>query len=654
MKELKTLNEALKACAQAGQRGITFIEGINNESTVSYEALHQRALQQLHYFQQQGLQAGDELILFLKNNEKFVDTFWACILGGIIPVPVAVGISDEHRSKLLRIYKRLNRPYLLIDQKSAELLQAYTNNQASTEYDNMTARMILLEDITLSDAVGQEHTPQADDLAFIQFSSGSTRDPKGVCLTHKNIIATVNGMGNHSRYTSDDISLSWMPLTHDMGIIGFHLNMVVFDMHQCIMATDVFSRRPLLWMQKAHEKRASILSSPNFGFKHYLKMHDSKDAHQLDLSCVRIIICGAEPISVDLSRQFIETLGAYGLNPGAVCMGYGLAEGTLGVAMAAIEQPFEYITVERDSLIIDQAVNYVDDTHPQAVRFPLEGYAIEGCQMRIANLDGIPLANGMVGEIQIKGDTVTQGYYNDSESNAGLFTQDQWLRTGDLGLLHEGKLAITGRLKDIIFVHGQNFYPHDLEGIILNTSEFELGKVVVAGVRKDDADHDDILACVLYRAELNDFIPHVKNIKLLINEQTGLEVTHVLPVTRIPKTTSGKVQRRFFAEAYIKGEYDSLIQDIEGLIAAPATSNNATDGLSEYAHKIKFVCDSLLPEKAIGVEDNFFEIGLSSLDLAQIHEKIDEFYPEVLDITDIFDHPTINALALFIQDKVAT
>ncbi len=652
MNNYKTLNAALKDHLR-DDLSVTFIEGINNEITISYQQLYERALRQLGCFQQRGLRAGDQLIFFLKDNPSFIEAFWACLLGGIVPVPVAVGISDEHRSKVFRIFKRLDQAYLLIDRKAAGLLSIYADkNGLQSEYTKLVEKTLLLEDMQPGEAYGDEHEPEENDLAFIQFSSGSTRDPQGVCLTHKNLITTVVDLGNRAQYTAQDISLSWMPLTHDLGLIGFHLNMIVFGMNQNIMATDVFSRRPLLWMQKTSEKRASVLSSPNFGFRHYLKLYESRDEHQLDLSCVRLILNGAEPISVSLCEQFLTTMQKHGLHRSAMYTVYGLAEAALAVSLPVPGAEFEYITVDRNSLNDAEPVQYVDKSHPQAVRFAIEGPPVERCALRIAGEDGQDYGQDTIGEIQLKGPNVTAGYYNDNEANQRLFTSDGWLRTGDLGLLYKGQVVVTGRLKDIIFANGQNYYPHDLEAIVLGVGALELGKVVVLGVRVNDNDHDDILVCILHRGDLKDFIPHIKEVKLAINEQTGLDVAHVLPVTRIPKTTSGKIQRRFFADAYLNGEYNEVIGQIHLLQNADQGVDKQQSGLSEYAHKIKFICDSLLPDKAIGLQDNFFEIGMSSLDLAQIHEKIDEFYPGVLDIIDMFEYSTIEALAGFIENKV--
>jgi acyl-CoA synthetase (AMP-forming)/AMP-acid ligase II len=651
MNPYKTLNEALRARA-TGDLNITFIEGVQNETSFSYKELYQRALKLLHYFQARGLQPGNELIFFLKNNEKFIEAYWACILGGIIPVPVAVGISDEHRSKIFRIFRVLKRPHLLTDGKSADLLQAYAQDAGlQAEQAAILAKTLLLEGIQLSGQAGREHMPGEKDLAFIQFSSGSTRDPKGVCLTHENLMTTMVDMGNRALYTPQDISLSWMPLTHDLGLIGFHLTMIVFGINQHIMATEVFSRRPLLWLQKAHEKRATLLSSPNFGYKHYLKMYETRADHELDLSCVRIIMNGAEPISVALCHEFLQAMAKHGLKRNTIYTCYGLAEAALGVSMPKPGGEFEYLEVDRNHLSPGDKIRPVDASSPDAVRFVIEGPPLDRCQARSGDAAGKDAGEEVVGEIQIRGPNVTAGYYNDEASNRELYTADSWLKTGDLGFLYRGQVVVTGRLKDIIFANGQNFYPHDIEAIALVCEGLELGKIAVLGVRRNDEDHDDVLVCIVFRGELRDFMPLARKVRLIINEQTGLDVTHVLPVQRIPKTTSGKVQRRFFADGYLRGEFDAVIGEMLQL-SGTVTIVAARDEISEYAHRIKFICDRLLPEKKLGLQDNFFEVGMSSLELAQIHEQIDSLYPGALDITDLFDHPTMETLAEFLRQKL--
>ncbi|MCK5336892.1 MAG: AMP-binding protein, partial [Gammaproteobacteria bacterium] len=282
MSNFNTLIEALEQHS-TDERSLTFIEGKDTETSITFKQLHQRALGMLYHFQKQGLKAGDELIIYLRNNEKFLDAFWGAIFGGIIPVPVAVGISDEHRSKMYKIYNKLQRPFIYTDEDNLARLKKYADeNKLEDEFSLLQQTAVLVEDTTDLSQQGEKHNAQADDVCFVQFSSGSTSEPKGVVLTHRNLVLNVLAKGEAGGYSKDDISLSWMPLTHDMGLIGFHINMIVCFMHHHIMSTELFSRRPILWLQKVSEKRASVICSPNFGYKHFLKAMGDKQIPNMD------------------------------------------------------------------------------------------------------------------------------------------------------------------------------------------------------------------------------------------------------------------------------------------------------------------------------------------------------------------------------------
>jgi acyl carrier protein len=245
----------------------------------------------------------------------------------------------------------------------------------------------------------------------------------------------------------------------------------------------------------------------------------------------------------------------------------------------------------------------------------------------------------------------TRGYFEDPEANAASFTADGWLRTGDLGLFHEGELYICGRAKEIIFVNGQNYYPHDLEAIAQRAPGLELGKVAAAGVRPRGAQTEELLVFVLHRAAMEDFLPLATQVARLLNEQTGLEVAAVVPVKRIPKTTSGKMQRHLLEEAYLAGDFDGELRELAALRAAQ--QGPAVGSRNDIEAKLKAICDAALPGKRVDTHDNLFEIGASSLKLIEIHEQIDREYPGKVDLTELFDFPTIAELAQHLQSKLA-
>lgn len=645
------LADALHAASETN-RGVTFIEARDQDTTVSYQELLNNAEKLLGLLQTRGLSAGDELILLLKDNRKFIEMFWACILGGIVPVPVATGISDEHRAKLFNIFSKLQRPHLYTEQ---EILQRLTNfaDSHDMQHDIATIRSktLLVDESDNINMRGTPHEVKPDDIAFIQFSSGSTSDPKGVVLTHANILANIKGISEAGKFSNDDISLSWMPLTHDMGLIGFHINMLACKMAQNLMPTELFSRRPLLWLQKASEKNASILCSPNFGYKHYLKALGDKAVENMELSGVRLIYNGAEPISIKLCNDFLARMADYGLKRESMYTVYGLAEASLAVSFPPPGDEFRAVYVHRDQLGINETVQFLDEYASEAVSFAIEGRPVPGCEIRIADEHNHTLGEDIVGAIHIRGPNVTSGYYLDEVSNATALVGDGWLDTGDLGFLHQGELIVTGRRKDIIFAHGLNYYPHDLEAIALQSGPLELGKVVVYGVRQNNADDDELLVFILYRGDISDFMPLVREVSHLINEQTGLEVNHVIPVKRIPKTTSGKLQRRVLGDAYLAGEFADIIQQINQL--HDQVQADVDGELSSMEAKLKKIIDQVVTDKNLGIHENFFDAGISSLALAEIHQRIDDTWPGEVDVVDLFDYQTIAEVAIFLEKKLA-
>src|SRR5271167_2853318 len=205
-------------------RAVTYVEGENAERRVLYGDIYSRAVGILHHLQAKGAQRGDKMIIFLSNNEQFLDGFWAAVCGGIVPVPLAVGISDEHRHKLLRVARKIGRPLLYTDAKSLERLQALAAEVGESELmAELKSRSFLVESISDISRQAKLYKAAPDDLAFIQFSSGSTSEPKGVMLTHGNLVANIAGADLVDRYAESDVGFSWMPLTHDMGLIGFYL-----------------------------------------------------------------------------------------------------------------------------------------------------------------------------------------------------------------------------------------------------------------------------------------------------------------------------------------------------------------------------------------------------------------------------------------------
>ena len=646
-----TLTELLEANRKIARR-ITYLEGESSERAVSFAELHERALGILHHLQRLGARRGDKLILFLNDNEPFIDAFCGAVLGGIVPVPIAVGISDEHRHKLLRIARKLGAPYLYTDRRTLERIGAFAETVGEQRtFAELARRVFLVDQLDDVSRAGKTYRAAPDDVAFIQFSSGSTSEPKGVVLSHRNILSNGLAVSELTGFTEDDVSLSWMPLTHDMGLIGFFIYMFANRMNIHTMPTELFVRRPLLWLTFAARKRATILSSPNFGYRHYLKVLGDRPVEGLDLSAVRLIFNGAEPISASLVGEFLERLAPARLKREAMFPVYGLAEASLAMTFPPVGEAYRTVSFDRHHLGVGEVARTVAADPLGSLELVSVGRAVPLSRLRITADDDRPLPDGTVGNIQIAGDNVTRGYYEDPEANAAARTPDGWLRTGDLGVIRDGGLYITGRAKEILFVNGQNYYPHDLESIAQRASGLDLGKVVVAGVRPPGAQTDQLVVFVLHRGGLEEFLVVAAEVTRLVNEHTGLEVAHVVPVNRIPKTTSGKIQRHLLESRFEQGEFSTELAELDAL--REARRGPASASLSEIEEKLRNICDAALEGKKLGRDDNLFEIGASSLKLIEIHEQIDREYPGAVDLTELFEFPTIAQLASHLENKLA-
>jgi len=649
MLEATTAVDLLHANTQCG-RVISYLEGEHDERRVTYAELTQRALAILHELKTKGGQRGDKMIVFVASNEQFIQGFWGAVLGAIIPVPIALGISDEHRHKLLRIVRKLGNPFLYTDAKTLDRLRTFATAAGEQAlFAKLEARTMLADQARDLLHVGCVETVSADDPLFIQFSSGSTSEPKGVVLTHGNVLANARGASIAAGFTENDIGLSWMPLTHDMGLVGMHLIMLANAIPQYFMPTELFIRRPLLWMEFASRVKATITTSPNFGYRHFLKVLAERAVDHWDLSNLRLVFNGAEPIARELCDEFMQRMAPAKLQRTAMYPVYGLAEASLAVSFPTPGSLYHSLALDRHHLNVDQLAVAARPGDCNATEFVAVGKAIPECEVRLCGESDQVVATDHVGHLQIRGANVTRGYYDDPEINAQSFTADGWLRTGDLGLYKDGELYITGRAKDIIFVNGQNYYPHDLEAIAHEVPGLELNKVAFAGVRTDKSPTDELTAFILHRGSMSEFLPMSAAVSHLINERAGLEVEHLVPVKRMPKTTSGKLQRHLLVQSFLDGEFDAELRELAALKLPPTQSVPITDG--SIAMRIKAICDSVLTDRTIGIDDNLFDVGVSSLKLVEIHEKIDQEFPGQVELTDVFDHPTIAELAKLLEQK---
>ncbi len=535
-------------------RGITFLQNDNSECFLSYLALLEGATRRLGGLQEQGFAPGQYALILLEDSREFVLTFWACILGGIIPVPASYPASSKvintSLSKLQAIWEVLERPLIISDHSLAE-----ARDEMETTLGISGLRILEAAKLDTAGRDGTHMLAGAHTPAMIQFSSGSTSVPKGTILTHDNLLTNIESIITSSRMSEDDRSLGWMPYHHDMGLIGFHLSTVACGINQFNMTPMKFVKRPTLWLDMIDKHRITFTGCPNFGLRLVSSRVKEEQLKSWDLSSLRLLYNGAEPISVKTMREFMDKFVHSGLQRSAMYPVYGMAEACLAVSFPRPgEEPLVH-SVNRERLVGESRIEAIGENNRHASLIADEGYPVTGMEIRIVDdASGAVVPQGTVGEIQIRGRNVTSGYINNPEATTRSY-QDGWLKTGDTGVVLNGRLSVIGRIKDIIFVNGQNFFAHDIEAVMEELDGVEPGKIAVCGWHDEQEGQERVGIFSTVRLQEQEIKPFYAKILRHVNEVIGIAVDYVSLIRSIPKTTSGKVQRFVLVEAFRKGEF---------------------------------------------------------------------------------------------------
>lgn len=643
-------------------KGISFILSAKEEIFCPYRDIYRKALKILGYLQSEGLKPKDKLVLQLGDNYDFIHVFWACILGGIIPIPVVADEKDEYRRKLYNILLVVKDGNVIGSEDALEKLKKFVEKE-NLDINLLSNNYITSEKALSSAEVGQVYMSNPEDIAFIQFSSGSTGTPKGVVLTHKNLITNIDAIASGIKLTSEDVIVSWMPLTHDMGLIGCHLSATAMDISQYTMNTMLFVKRPTLWLEKISEHKATLLASPNFGLKYSLIGLERGRNKNYDFSSIRLILNGAEPISIKASDEFIDKMSKYGLKENVMFPVYGMAEASLAIAFPKLnEGRMNRIIVDRDSLTIGKKIRYLDvDNNVNASCYVDEGFAVKNCKIRICDNEDMVLSNDMLGIIHIKGGNVSEGYYCNNDANLETRTSDGWFRTGDIGFFCNDRIVVIGRSQEMVIVNGQNYFSNDLELIASKIGKIVINKVAVCSSIDRETQTEKIIVFVVHRGDIKKFVPLIHSLREHFVKSIGIKLDYIVPVSQIPKTSSGKLMRFLLKERFENGSFLNVIEQCNALIEEEKLSKNPEyyEGLNNYEqnslysvqdveHKILSICHEVAPELNIGLFNNFFEYGINSLLLNQIAARLDEIFPNRITDEDFFKYSSVNKLSKYI------
>ncbi len=547
-----TVIDMLREAASQTERGFTFLDDDLAPRDYPFSAVAAEAERRGRLLRRAGLEPGDRIALVVPDGRDFVLTFLGAVRAGIVPVPMypplALGKMDGYLDTARRIMTAAGVKQLLTSKSMSALLWGLVPKVPSLEDLITTDRLAEGQD---APEVDLDARPiRADDLCFLQFTSGSTADPKGVMVTHGNLIANARaimteGLGAYG--DRGDRAVSWLPLYHDMGLIGFVISPLFTTVPVVFIPTLSFVKRPGVWMETMSKYQGTISFAPNFAFG--LAAKRARGVDKIDLSRVRVLGCGAEPIHAGTLRRFADAFAPAGLRGDALMPCYGMAEATLAMAFDRVDQPFGTVVIDRD--------RYEADGQAVPARDGLElvgcGRTFSGHQLGVMGPGEQLLPDGEVGEIVFRGPSVTPGYFgNEAATQAAL--QNGWLHTGDLGFMREGQIFVSGRMKDLIILNGRNYHPQAIEWEVEQLEGVRRGNVVAFST---SGEHSEQLAVAVEtkvtdpdaRAALEEAV------RVRVRQNLGVEVKHValIGAGALPKTSSGKLQRSRTRRAFEEG-----------------------------------------------------------------------------------------------------
>jgi acyl-CoA synthetase (AMP-forming)/AMP-acid ligase II len=495
-----------------------------------------------------GLKQGDKVIIATRYNRETIELLWGCFLLGAIPTilqpPMTFTGYNPSVVKLQDVFNQLDEPYIF--------LSAGVDDSGSLPEGKTKHREEL-------DCTGEYPEPLLNpgDLAFIQFSSGSTGDPKGIMLSHNNLMVNMDAIHIGLDLHYPDHIGNWMPLFHDMGLIGYHLTPMYSVSFQYHIETIDFIMNPGLWLNLMSREKISVTGCTNFALALVLRyLNRKKPVPDWDFSSMKALLNGAEPISVKIMLDFVDALAPSGFRPEAMMPVYGMAEATLAISFTPLMQPSVIKAFNSSLLDRENLAQPIDASDPSARLLAGVGVALNDVEIRIVNEKDQPVVEGTSGHIQLKGAGITKGYYNKPGSTAAVF-HGEWLRTGDIGFFFEGQLYISGRHKDIIFKNGRNYFANDLETMACTLADISYGKICFGAHTNKETGNDNVVAFLAGVPEQKG-AETFQRLRALLRSNLGITVDELVMIksNEIPKTSSGKLQRFKLMQRYMNGEFD--------------------------------------------------------------------------------------------------
>ena len=669
--DLPTLVQILRwrAVHEPNRRAFIFLRnGIREEGVLTYKTLHQKA-QDIAHALIKHYHPGDRALLVFPTGLEFITTFFGCLYAGLIPVPTPSPDPVRLKRTLprLRAIAENSQPSVILS-TSKIFLDVHDVSDPLYALGQVPWSLIdTYEEKCLGDGRGlKEFGNSPDAVAFLQYTSGSTNDPKGVMVSHANLMHQFKAQTTTGSFTSNSITLTWMPHFHDYGLISGLLHPVYVGCPAYVMSPLVFLKRPIRWLEAITRLKITHTGGPNFAYEACIRNSLPEHRALLNLQDWKIASCGAEPIRADTMQRFCELFSPAGFQAKAFTPCYGLAESTLLVSGKPLNEFPTVSFLERDAFERGWVVECFS-SHKHAKSVVGCGSVMEDMELLIVHPEEhVVCASDQIGEVWIAGPSITKGYWNRNEESKQTFQayvhdsgKGPFLRTGDLGFIRHDQLFITGRLKDLIIIHGTNHYPHDIE---LTVEECNSALRVGAGVAfsvTQDGEERLIIAHELERRErVGDLNQLASTIREAVADRHNLQAFTILFLRpgSIPKTTSGKVRREATKQAYLADELQVLEVSVVGktMVGHAASVDKALPGKMDNHPSFRELEALINGEvsRLLRVADGQFvrkeplrSLGFDSLMAVELKNRLETSLGISISLKDILSGPTIGELA---------
>jgi acyl-CoA synthetase (AMP-forming)/AMP-acid ligase II len=547
----ETVLDYLERAGRHPDGGLRFVDRAERDAWFGWGEVRERALAVCGGLLDLGLRRGERVALVFPTGIEFFDAFFGTLLAGAVPVPlyppVRLGRMDEYLRRTARMIEVTRARVVLADARVRRLLG-----------EAMAAARPALGCRTVEEVrepSGEAARPAPSDLALVQFSSGTTVDPKPVALSHRAIVAQTESLNGFWRDTSGfrHSCVSWLPLYHDMGLIGCVIPALSRDASLTLIGPELFVARPALWLRAISRWQATISPAPNFAYGLCVARVSDAEMEGVDLSRWRTALTGAEAVSPPVARAFCERFARWGFRPEALTPVYGLSEAALAVTFSDLDRPFRSVRVDRERLAREGLALEVEDGR----EIVSVGRPVPGFRLQVRDEAGRELPPGRVGRVWIQGPSLMEGYLDAPEATARAL-RDGWLDTGDLGFLRSGELYLTGRAKDVVILRGRNHAPDEIERAVDGVPGVRTGCVVAASWLPEDAEGERL--ALLAEASRQATEEEVEGLPEACREAvlgaTGLAVDEVVVLApgTLPRTSSGKLRRQEALRLWLAGE----------------------------------------------------------------------------------------------------